>query len=51
MLPRRALSCAEASAMQLEEVRDHLDTDLERGLTSLETSRRRDIHGFNEVRN
>ena len=35
--------------MQVEEVREHLDVDLDRGLTSLETSRRRDIHGFNEV--
>ena len=50
MLPRKALRCAEAAAMQLEAVREHLDADLDRGLTSLETSRRRDIHGFNEVR-
>ena len=49
MLPSRTLTCGEASAMDVQQVRSHLDVDVNRGLTSLELSRRRDVHGANEV--
>ena len=35
--------------MTADQVKSHLDVDLDRGLTSLELARRRDVHGANEV--
>ena len=43
------LSSGEASALSAQTVVSKLDTNLTQGLSSLEISRRRDIHGFNEV--
>ena len=43
------LSSGEASALSAQTVVTKLDTHLTQGLSSLEISRRRDIHGFNEV--
>ena len=43
------ISSSEASSLSLEKVQSKLSVDLKQGLSSLEVSRRRDIHGFNEV--
>ena len=43
------ISSSEASSLSLEKVQSKLNVDLKHGLSSLEVSRRRDIHGFNEV--
>ena len=43
------ISSSEASSLSLNKVQSKLNVDLTHGLSSLEVSRRRDIHGFNEV--
>ena len=43
------LACGEASTLSAENVESRLNVNPLYGLSSLEVSRRRDIHGFNEV--
>ena len=44
-----AVVLASNETFSLEKVQSKLSVDLSQGLSSLEVSRRRDIHGFNEV--
>ena len=43
------LSCETAAVTEAAEISSVLGVSAERGLTSVEASRRRDFHGFNEV--
>lgn len=44
----RNLTTAEASCMPYHDIANQLETDLHRGLTDSEVSRRRKNHGYNE---